>query len=291
MFNHIITQGVIPEQWQNGNITRLYKGKGVKGKCANERGITLASNVGKLFERMVNNRATTTAQMTDAQAGGKKGRATVDHLLAFKEAVNSARKKKGPVYATFLDVTKAYDKAWIDAILYVMFKRRITLKLWKTIKNLNENLRATIHTKHGPTRKIRIKDIIRQGGVLSVLQYALLMDEMSKEVQEKDLGIEIPDTTTKLACLLWMDDVLLLETRPKEKQELMHTTDNIAEKYHIKFGKEKSLSKTKDQPKFSLGQMQIEPTDEYKYLGETVNEKLNLKDQIKQIEGKVEAAY
>ena len=75
----------------------------------------------------------------------------------------------------------------------------------------------------------------------------------------------------------------------------MDTTDKIAEKYHIKFGKEKSLSltigKTKDQPKFSLKQMQIEPTYKCKYLGETVNEKLNLKDQIKQIEGKVEAAY
>ena len=107
--------------------------------------------------------------------------------------------------------------------------------------------------------------------------------------------IEIPDTTTNLARLLWMDDVLLLETRPKEKQELMDTTDKIAEKYRIKFGKEKILSltigKTKDQPKFSLGQMQIEPTDKYKYLKETVNEKLNLKDQIQQIEGKVEAAY
>ena len=218
MFNHIITQGVIPEQWQNGNITRLYKGKGVKGKCSNERGITLASNVGKLFERMVNNRATTTAQMTDAQAGGKKGRATVDHLLAFKEAVNSARKKKGPVYATFLDVTKAYDKAWIDAILYVMYKRGITSKLWKTIKKLNENLTATIHTKHGPTRKIKIKDSIRQGGVLSVLQYALLMDEISKEVKEKDLGIEIPDTTTKLACCYgWMMCCCLKQDPKKNK--------------------------------------------------------------------------
>ena len=55
------------------------------------------------------------------------------------------------------------------------------------------------------------------------------MDEISKEVQEKDPGIEIHDTTTKLACLLWMDDVLLLETRPKEKQELMDTTNKIAE--------------------------------------------------------------
>ena len=48
-------------------------------------------------------------------------------------------------------------------------------------KKLNENLTATIHTKHWPTRKIRIKDSIRQGGVLSVLQYALLMDEITKD--------------------------------------------------------------------------------------------------------------
>ena len=252
MFNHILEKGNIPEQWLNGNITRLYKGKGTKGKCSNERGITLASNVGKLFERMVNNRATTKAQMTDAQAGGKKGRATVDHLLAFKEAVNAARSQKLPFYATFLDVTKAYDKAWIDAILYVMYKRGVNSKLWQIIKKLNENLTANIHTKYGPTRKITIKDSIRQGGVLSVLQYALLMDEINKEIQE-------------------------------------------TEKYHIKFGKEKSQSltigKTSEQPRLTLGQMQVEPTEKYKYLGEMVNEKLNLKDQLKQIEGKVEAAY
>ena len=46
----------IPPQWKEGSLKRLYKGKGVKGKCSNERGITLASNVGKPFERLVNNR-------------------------------------------------------------------------------------------------------------------------------------------------------------------------------------------------------------------------------------------
>ena len=108
----------------------------------------------------------------------------------------------------------------------------------------------------------------------------------SEEVQEKDMGIEIPDTTTKLACLLWMDDVLLLETRPKRKTRTNgHHRQNSWKIPHQVIGK------NKDQPKFSLGQMQIEPTDKYKYLGETVNEKLNLKDHIKQIEGKVEAAY
>ena len=176
-----------------------------------------------------------------------------------------------------------------------MYKRGVNSKLWKIIKKLNENLTAAIHTKYGPTRKTTIKDSIRQGGVLSVLRYALLMDEINKEIQEIDLGIEIPDTPTKMACLLWMDDVLLLKTKPKEKQKLLDITEKVAEKYHIKFGKEKSQSmtigKTNEQPKFTLGQMQVVATEKYKYLGEMVNEKLNLKDQVKQIEGKVEAAY
>ena len=37
-----------------------------------------------------------------------------------------------------------------------------------------------------------------------------------------------------------MDDVLLLETRPEEKQELLNITKKVSEKYHIKFGREKA---------------------------------------------------
>ncbi len=70
--NKIIQTHNIPSQWQEGEIIRLYKGKGTNGKCSNERGITLASNFGKVFERIINNRITKTINMTEVQAGGKK---------------------------------------------------------------------------------------------------------------------------------------------------------------------------------------------------------------------------
>ena len=37
--------------------------------------------------------------------------------------------------------------------------------------------------------------------------------------------------------------------------------------------------------------MEIEETDKYKYLGEIINNKGNLEDHIKMLEGKIEAAY
>ena len=47
---------------------------------------------------------------------------------------------------------------------------------------LNTNLTATITTTYGNTREIKkkIRDNIRQGGVLSVLVYAAVMDEIAE---------------------------------------------------------------------------------------------------------------
>ena len=55
----------------------------------------------------------------------------------------------------------------------------------KISKKINENLTSTIETKYGDTRKIQIKDSIRQGGVLVVVAYANLMDEIAKEIKKK----------------------------------------------------------------------------------------------------------
>ena len=112
--------------------------------CSNERGITLASNMGKLYERIVNSRATEQIEMTQAQAGGQKGKSTTDHILIIKELRQKAKEQKKPIYIAFLDVTKAYDKAWLDAIMYVMHKSGLRDTLWQVIKNLNENLIAKL---------------------------------------------------------------------------------------------------------------------------------------------------
>ena len=72
----------------------IQRQKGTKGKCSNERGITLASNFGKMFERIINDRISQTINIAEAQAGGQKGRATVDHLTRLKDTIKSIRKNQ-----------------------------------------------------------------------------------------------------------------------------------------------------------------------------------------------------
>ena len=136
----------------------------------------------------------------------------------------------------FLDVIKAYDKAWSKAIMYVMHKQGIKDKHWGIIKKLNENLTAKIATKYGEIRKIKIKDSIRQGGVLLVLEYGVLMDEINKDIQKEPIGIEIEENNTRIACLLWVDNVVLIYILGMTTK-MLDIKNQTTKKYHIVFGK------------------------------------------------------
>ena len=293
--NNIYETEDIPQSWQEGEILRIYKGKGKKGKCSNERGITLSSNAGKLFERIINNRITQKIKITEAQAGGQKGKATADHLTIINNIIKQTKRKKKDkkLYIALLDVTKAYDKAWLNAILYALHKSGIDGKEWRITRNLNQNLTATIKTKHGNTRKINIKDSIRQGGVLSVVEYANLIDEISKEIAVKGIGNIKVGQNNIPGCLLWMDDVALIHHNKDELQEMLNVTEDISKRYHIKFGKEKSQVLTIGQKAgkaFNLGSMELDDTNTYKYLGVTINHMGTMEDHIKKLKGKAEAA-
>ena len=96
-----------------------------------------------------------------------------------------------------------------------------TKTYWKIVKELNSKLTAKVRTKYGLTRKIQIKDSIRPGGVLSVIEYANLMDEIAKELQEKSTGNQEIWSNTTVGCLLWMDDVVLIHHNKEQIQKML----------------------------------------------------------------------
>ena len=297
-FNNIIQAAEIPKKWQESVVTRFYKGKGKRGKCSSERGITLSSNIGKLFERIINKRIQDNIQITDEQGGGRPKRSTADHINILNTIIDNNKKNKKPTLITFLDVTKAYDKAWIEAIMNVLYKQGIKDSTWLICKEINKNLTARIMTQYGRTREIKIRDSIRQGGVLSVIMYALLMDEISKETKKENIGTEIWNEGQRINTLLWMDDVALITDNEKDMKTLLKITEEIAGKYRIEFGQEKSkfmlINPTRKKvqiDEMKIQGMTIQRTENYRYLGYTLNSKNNLKTHLSDLKKKTEGAY
>ena len=284
----------IPIQWKNGNIITIYKGKGKKGLLKNERGITLSSNMGKVAERIIANKITEEINITDYQAGGKKNSSTSDHLTILNNVIYQNKKQKKTTYLCFMDVTKAYDKAWLEGIMHVMNKNGIEGTKWKMTRELSNNLKAKVQTRHGPTQEFEINDSIKQGGVLSVIQYATLIDEIAKNIDQEKIGCKQGMTDKKIGCLLWMDDVVLIAENTEDMHKMLKITHDTAQRYRIKFGEEKTKIMRIGKgamDNFILGNINIGQTDKYKYLGYMLNEKANSQDHIQALKGKAEIAF
>jgi hypothetical protein len=90
-----------------------------------------------------------------------------------------------------------------------------------------------------------------------------------------------------------MDDVVLLTDNPEELQAMINTTQQVANKYHIEFGQEKSkcmIMRSKLEPNIKIGQMKLEITNQYKYLGKIIDNRMSLEPDIKQARSRSEGA-
>ena len=113
-----------------------------------------------------------------------------------------------------------------------------------------------------------------------VLQYALLIDEINTEITKKNLATYVGSLDEKQAAYY---------------QLMLKITNAIAGRYHIGFGEEKNnvmkIGRSKNNPEFTLRDVNLKYTDKYKYLGYIQNNKNNLEDHIKALRGEVENGY
>ena len=164
LFNRIWLQEDIPKAWSIAQLVCLFKGKGDPERINNYRGISLSSNMGKLFERIVNSRMVKIVNFTEAHAGGRSKYSTVDQLYVLKSLIQKAVANKTKLYIAYIDLEKTYDRAWKQIIFHTMWKAGVKGKIWRIVGKLNEGLKTVVKTCHGLTRKVKIPESIRQGG-------------------------------------------------------------------------------------------------------------------------------
>ena len=72
-FQQILLSNEIPTQWKSSVIININKGHLDREKFGNKRGISLTSNIAKLFEKTIIKRLNNHLQFTEAQTGAQPG--------------------------------------------------------------------------------------------------------------------------------------------------------------------------------------------------------------------------
>ena len=216
LFNLIFRANKMPEEWRRSILVPIFKNKGDVQSCTNYRGIKLMSHTMKLWERVIEHRLRRMTSVTKNQFGFMPGRSTMEAIFLVRQLMERYREQKKDLHMVFIDLEKAYDKIPRNVMWWALEKHKVPAKYITLIKDMYNNVVTSVRTSDVDTDDFPIKIGLHQGSALSPYLFALVMDEVTRDIQG-----DIP------WCMLFADDVVLVDdsrTGVNRKLELWRQT-------------------------------------------------------------------
>jgi hypothetical protein len=168
------------------------------------------SHTMKLWERIIEHRLRGVTNVTENQFGFMLGRSTMETIFLIRQLMKRCREQKKYLHMIFIDLEKAYDKVPRNVMWWALQKHKVSSKYITLIKDMYDNVVTSVRTSGGDTNDFPINIGLHQGSALSLYLFALVMDEVTRDIQG---GIPW--------CMLFADDVVLVdESRTVVDQKL-----------------------------------------------------------------------
>ena len=123
----------------------------------------------------------------------------MEAIFLIRQVMERYREKKD-LHMVFIDLEKAYDKISMNVMWWALDKHKVPTKYVGLIKDMYNNVVTNVRTSDGDTDDFLIRIGLHQGLALSPYLFALVMDEVTRDIQG-----DIP------WCMLFADDVVLVD--------------------------------------------------------------------------------
>ena len=112
-------------------------------------------------------------ELSDVQAGFRKGRGTRDQMASIRWIIKKAREFQKNIYFCFIDYAKAFDCVDHDKLWKILKEMGIPDHLTCFLRNLYAGQEATLRTRHGTTDWFQIGKGVCRGCILSCCLFNL----------------------------------------------------------------------------------------------------------------------
>ena len=138
IINKMLLTKYIPPRLLHGMLTPILKKNKDKKNSSNYRGITVTSVIGKLLEKAWLLRANPIilSKQSKLQRGFTPKCSSTSAALMITESIAEAKDNKTPLYATFLNVTKAFDVVQHSILMNDIQQMGIEGGLWLMLQQL-----------------------------------------------------------------------------------------------------------------------------------------------------------
>ena len=273
LFNHVIHSEEYPELWAEGYISPLLK-KGHKLNPANYRGLTISSCLGKIFNRIMNNRLMKFLEISQLievnQIGFIPGKRTTDHIFVLKTLIDLAKQKRKPLYLCFVDLKSAFDTVWRKGLYYKLIQLNISNKFLNILKSMYTKVNVSVKCQEGYTDRFPVLTGTKQGCNLSPTLFNCYLNDLVPRLDET-CASQPSLSGKKVSCLLYADDLILLSHTPFGLQKLISYMEEYCNKWQLQMNTEKTkvmvLNKRDNYNKWFVYDKEIEKVSKFCYLG------------------------
>ena len=112
----------------------------------------------------------------------------------------------------FIDLEKAYDRVPRELIWWILGQKNVPQCYFDIIKDMYEGAVTSVRSVGGISKEFSVTVGLHQGSALSPYLFTLVMDELTRELQN-----EVP------WCMLFADDIVLVD---ETKEGLSRKLDN-----------------------------------------------------------------
>ena len=157
-----------PQDWKRAVFIPIPK-KGNAKECSNNCTIAFISHASKVLLKILQVRLQqyVNCELSDVQAGFRKGRGTRDQIANIRWIMEKAREFQKNVYFCFLDYAKAFDCVDHNQLWNILKEMEIPDRLTCLLRNLYACQEATVRTGHRITDWFQIGKRVHQGCILS----------------------------------------------------------------------------------------------------------------------------
>jgi len=133
------------------------------------------------------------SELTDVQAGFRKGRGTRDQIVNIHWVIKKAREFQKNIYFCFVDYAKAFDCVDHNKLSEILQEMGIPDHLTCLFRNLYAGQEATVRNGHGTTDWFQIGKGVHQGCILSPCLFNLYAEYIMRNsgLEEAQAGIKI----------------------------------------------------------------------------------------------------
>ena len=123
--------------------------------------------------------------MQEEQAAFRPQRQTQDHICTLRTIIDKALAGNRELYMAFLDISAAFDNICRTDIWKILAKRNVPKQLEQAIRAVYRNVQGRVRLNGSETQAFNWERGVKQGDSLSPLLFNLIMDQVTKECNNK----------------------------------------------------------------------------------------------------------